>query len=95
MSISSRTSRCVLVLVFATLARGAFAQPLVPEAADPRLAALPPVIGELQSEMVDDPEDTVLDVAHRNRLGFDRVARLNPGINVWIPDPGSVIRLPT
>ena len=95
MSISSRASRCVLVLVFATLARGAFAQPLVPEAADPRLAALPPVIGELQSEMVDDPEDTVLDVAHRNRLGFDRVARLNPGINVWIPDPGSVIRLPT
>jgi len=64
-------------------------------AADPRLAALPPVVGELESELIADPEDTVLDVAYRHRLGFDRIARLNPEINVWIPDPGAVIRLPT
>lgn len=39
--------------------------------------------------------DTLLDVAERNRLGFDRVARLNPGLDAWIPTPGSRVRLPT
>ena len=92
-----RALRCMRASAFVAVlaARVAAAQPLVPEASDPRLAALPPVVGEPQSELVVDPEDTMLDVAHRNRLGFDRVARLNPTISVWIPDPGSVIRLPT
>jgi L,D-transpeptidase ErfK/SrfK len=67
----------------------------VPAAADPRLGGLAPVLGEAHSEMIVDAEDTVLDVAYRNRLGFDRIARLNPTVNVWIPDPGQVIRLPT
>jgi L,D-transpeptidase ErfK/SrfK len=79
----------------AWLAHAARAQPALPDPADPLLAALPPVVGHYESELVDSPEDTVLDVAHRHRLGFDRVARLNPGVNVWIPDPGTVIRLPT
>ena len=77
------------------IAHAASAQSPLPEAADPRLAKLAPVIGELRNELIDDPEDTVLDVAYRNRLGFDRIARLNPDVNVWIPDPGAVIRLPT
>jgi L,D-transpeptidase ErfK/SrfK len=76
-------------------AHAATAQSALPEPADPRLAKLPPVIGAPESELLDDPEDTVLDVAYRHRLGFDRVARLNPDVNVWIPDPGTVIRLPT
>src|SRR5262249_53971229 len=67
----------------------------VPAAVDPRLAGLAPMLGEARSEMVVDAEDTVLDVAYRNRLGFDRIARLNPNVNVWIPDPGAVVRLPT
>ena len=73
----------------------ALAQPLLPEPADPRLASLPPILGALQNELIENADDTVLDVAYRNRVGFDRIVRLNPGINVWIPDPGSVIRLPT
>jgi L,D-transpeptidase ErfK/SrfK len=85
----------VAMIAFGALAHAAIAQPLVPEATDPRLAKLPPVVGELASELVDDPDDTMLDVAHRHRLGFDRVARLNPSVDVWIPDPGAVIRLPT
>ena len=63
-------------------------------AADPRLAALAPVIGQPAAEMIG-PDETVLDVAWEHRLGFDRVARLNPGVDVWIPDPGTVVRLPT
>ena len=63
-------------------------------ASDPRLAALPPVIGQPAAEMIG-PDDTVLDIAWEHRLGFDRVARLNPDVKVWIPDPGTVVRLPT
>jgi L,D-transpeptidase ErfK/SrfK len=42
-----------------------------------------------------EPKDTLLDVAARNRLGFEAVSRLNPGLDPWIPDPGTVVRLPT
>lgn len=39
--------------------------------------------------------DTLLDVAERHRLGFERVARLNPGLDAWIPASGARVRLPT
>lgn len=81
-----RLALVLLAFAVPTAARSA------PSAPPPALA---PVIGELRSELIDDPEDTVLDVAYRNRLGFDRITRLNPDVNVWIPDPGAVIRLPT
>jgi L,D-transpeptidase ErfK/SrfK len=68
------------------------AQAVAAAAAGP--TPLPSVIGWPESDIVE-PEDTLLDVAARHRLGFDAVARLNPEINVWIPDPGTVVRLPT
>jgi L,D-transpeptidase ErfK/SrfK len=55
---------------------------------------LAPVIGEPALDLVE-PGETLLDVAFRHRLGFERVARLNPGVDAWIPDPGTVVRLPT
>jgi L,D-transpeptidase ErfK/SrfK len=58
------------------------------------LAAIPPIVGAPRSDLVESG-DTLLDVAHRHRLGFDRVARLNPGVHHWIPEPGTVVRLPT
>ena len=90
----------IVLLALLGLAPGAapaqpMASPPLDEPPDPRLEMLPRVLGSAQSELVDDPDDTLLDVAHRYRLGFDRVARMNPGVNVWIPDPGTVIRLPT
>ena len=39
--------------------------------------------------------DTLLDVAERHRLGFERVTRLNPELDPWIPKTGSRVRLPT
>ncbi len=59
-----------------------------------RPTSLEPIYGEPAKDIVQ-PEDTVLDVAFRHRLGFDSVARLNPRVKVWIPDPGTVIDLPT
>jgi L,D-transpeptidase ErfK/SrfK len=55
---------------------------------------LQPLIGAARSTLVDTGE-TLLDVAFRERLGFVAVARLNPGVDEWIPDPGTVVRLPT
>jgi L,D-transpeptidase ErfK/SrfK len=59
------------------------------------LEALPPLIGRPSSELITTEADTLLDAAWRHRLGFDRVARLNPDLDPWIPERGSVVRLPT
>jgi L,D-transpeptidase ErfK/SrfK len=40
-------------------------------------------------------DDTLLDVADRNRVGFDALVRLNPGIDVWMPQNGARLALPT
>lgn len=67
-------------------------------AAPPSLAdgarPLGPVLGQPSRDLVE-PDDTLLDVAYRHRLGFESVARLNPQVNVWIPDPGTIVELPT
>ena len=57
-------------------------------------AALRPPLGSIQTDFVE-ADDTLLDVAARHRLGFEAVARLNPGLDPWIPPPGTVVRLPT
>jgi L,D-transpeptidase ErfK/SrfK len=73
--------------------RSAGARP-APAAAPAEADALSPVIGAPRSDLVA-PGETLLDVAFRHRLGFERVVRLNPGVDAWIPDPGTVVRLPT
>ena len=55
--------------------------------------ALPLVQGEWHSVMIE-TEETLLDVAYRHRAGFEAVQRLNPGVDPWIPPPGTVVRLP-
>jgi L,D-transpeptidase ErfK/SrfK len=57
-------------------------------------AALRTPLGSAQTDFVL-PEDTLLDVAARNHVGFEAVSRLNPGLDPWIPDPGTIVRLPT
>jgi len=91
---AARSGAARRALALLALAAPAAAGPEVPAPADPRLAALPPVIGEPRNELVVE-DDTVLDVAYRHRLGFDRVARANAQVPVWIPEPGTIVRLPT
>ena len=88
----STAARSAVALL--AVAASAAARPELPVAADPRLALLPAVIGQPANELVVE-DDTVLDVAYRHRLGFDRVARANAQVSVWIPEPGTVVRLPT
>lgn len=55
---------------------------------------LRPLLGRLEKALVGS-EDTLLDIAYQRRLGFEAVARLNPGVDPWIPVPGTVVILPT
>ena len=50
--------------------------------------ALPSPLGREETELVA-PGDTLLDVAHAHRVGFELLERLNPGVDRWIPKPGS------
>jgi L,D-transpeptidase ErfK/SrfK len=94
------SSPLALATVLAVLAAGA-AQATdaadAPGATAPALeafASLPEVRGAWRSVLVE-PGDTLLDIAYRERLGFEGVQRLNPDVDPWIPVPGSVVRLPT
>jgi L,D-transpeptidase ErfK/SrfK len=52
------------------------------------------VLGELQVTHARE-EDTIPDIARRFNLGFDEVARANPGVDPWLPGAGTRIILPT
>lgn len=52
------------------------------------------VVGELQVTYARE-EDTIPDIARRFNLGFDEVARANPGVDPWLPGAGTRIILPT
>ncbi|MEZ4331026.1 MAG: L,D-transpeptidase family protein [Myxococcota bacterium] len=83
------------LLVRSTPARAAPRDEAVPTLPDTTVAVgLAPVVGRAQVEIIA-PGDTLLDVAERHRLGFERVARLNPEVDPWIPKPGTRVRLPT
>jgi L,D-transpeptidase ErfK/SrfK len=47
--------------------------------------------GEVQAEQ----QDTLPDLARQYHLGFDEISAANPGVDVWLPKPGTMIRLPT
>ena len=45
--------------------------------------------------VVTEAGDTLLDVAERDGLGFRQVVNLNPEVDVWVPEAGTRVRLPT
>ena len=40
-------------------------------------------------------EDTLLDIARKNGLGYSEIKLLNPELDTWIPGEGAVVNLPT
>lgn len=55
---------------------------------------LRPLGGEARSVLVE-LEDTLLDIAYRQRVGYEALMRLNPDVDPWIPNPGTVVQLPS
>jgi L,D-transpeptidase ErfK/SrfK len=82
-----RTVACLLALALPAAVAGAD-----PES-DPG-ASLRPIVGRIEKTLVG-PDDTLLDIAFRERLGYQAVAQLNPDVDPWIPVPGTVVLLPT
>jgi L,D-transpeptidase ErfK/SrfK len=78
------------VIVCAILAAGIEARARAGE----RAPALRPLLGQNQSVIVE-RDETLLDIAYRNHVGYEAVERLNPDVDPWIPVPGTVVRLPT
>jgi L,D-transpeptidase ErfK/SrfK len=39
-------------------------------------------------------EDTLLDIARRNSLGYEEIQRANPGVDLWLPGEGTDILIP-
>jgi L,D-transpeptidase ErfK/SrfK len=40
------------------------------------------------------PEDTLIDIARAHDLGYDEIRAANPGVDSWMPRPGTVVVLP-
>lgn len=61
-------------------------------------AALPAAAGDLVGAVrhhVVEAEDTLLDIALASNLGYVELVAANPGIDPWLPEPGSQVLLPT
>lgn len=52
------------------------------------------LIGEL-GHAVTAGEDTLVDVARRQRLGYEELVLANPSVDRWLPGPGTAVVLPT
>ncbi len=52
------------------------------------------VVGEIRTVKTSQ-EDTLLDVARREGLGYEDIVRANPTVNPWVPGEGTEVVLPT
>jgi len=89
-----RIAMLALSFAFPLAVAVAIALAPAPGSAAPPSASLAPLVGRPSARLVHTGE-TLLDIAEQGRLGFERVAHLNPGLDAWIPTPGARVRLPT
>jgi L,D-transpeptidase ErfK/SrfK len=87
--------RLILLLVLLGLAEPGIASnaSAPPEDVQGPTLPLPDVIGERGTAIIV-AGDTLLDVADRSHVGFEAIVRLNPGVDVWMPEVGTRITLP-
>ena len=60
----------------------------------PLPAADDDLVGELGTATTE-YEDTLLDLARRNDLGYTEIVAANPGVDPWVPGAGTQVVLPT
>ncbi len=91
---SDAISKCVTPAAWLVGALGLFAAAGIAVAERDDAAALNSVVGSEQRVLATEGQ-TLLEIAAQHRVGFEPLTRLNPEIDPWIPDPGSIVRLPT
>ncbi|WP_016914086.1 L,D-transpeptidase family protein [Vreelandella stevensii] len=52
------------------------------------------IIGEYYTVTVDNPEDTLIDIARRHNIGYEEIRMANPGVSMWVPGEGTEIVIP-
>ena len=62
--------------------------------AAPALAEAPPIVGQVRTYKTK-YEDTMLELARANKLGFVDIMAANPGVDPFIPGEGTPVVLPT
>lgn len=59
---------------------------------------LPPadvdIVGELQTVAVR-TDETLLDIGRRYGVGYEEMKRANPDVDMWVPEPGTPVVVPT
>jgi L,D-transpeptidase ErfK/SrfK len=59
---------------------------------------LPPISERLFGDITHDvagAEDALIDIARRNRVGYEELVLANPGVDRWLPRPDTQVVLPT
>lgn len=91
----NRSRRRALALMTAGLGSAALSGPLTffsrPAGS---MTPEPNSVGEMRRYRVR-PDDTLVDIARAERLGFVEVKAANPEVDVWLPQAGQEILLPT
>lgn len=52
------------------------------------------IIGEYYTVTVDNPEETLIDIARRHNIGYEEMRMANPGISMWVPGEGTEVVIP-
>ena len=52
------------------------------------------IIGRKRAYLIK-PDESLLEIARRHDIGIEAISAANPGVDPFIPDPGSMILLPT
>ncbi|MGM0857024.1 MAG: L,D-transpeptidase family protein [Pseudomonadota bacterium] len=53
------------------------------------------VIGERYTVTVEDPEDTLIDIARRHNIGYEEIRMANPDVSIWVPGEGTEVIIPS
>ena len=92
-ALPARSRQCGLLLALTMLV----ASPVLAEQwplGHYRLPESGDVIGETYTIIVDNEEDTLLDIARAHNLGYEEIRRANPDVSIWVPGVGTEVVVP-
>jgi L,D-transpeptidase ErfK/SrfK len=52
------------------------------------------IIGENYTVVVEDPKQTLIDIARRHNIGYEEIRMANPDVSLWVPGVGTEVVIP-
>lgn len=53
------------------------------------------VIGERYTVVVENPDETLIDIARRHNIGYEEIRMANPDVSLWVPGLGTEVVIPS